>query len=169
MNKKIQHYLVWFFGLLFLQVVILNNLNASRYVFPYAYLLFLFILPKSIPKWLLLLIGFALGSVVDVYIHSYGTHAFACTVIAFIRPFLLATVAPKDFASDKSIISIYDIGFQKYLIYGGVLVVIHHLFVFLIDELRIDSVGTFIKQLIASSIVSIFLMVCLQYVFNKKK
>jgi rod shape-determining protein MreD len=169
MNKTIQHYVVWFFGLLMLQVLVLNSLNASKYLFPYAYVLFLFILPKSIPRWLLLLIGFGLGSIVDLYLHSYGSHAFSCTIVAFIRPFLLATVAPKDFASDKSIINVYDIGFQKYLIYAGVLLLVHHLFVFLIDELRVDAVFTFIKQLLLSTVASLFLILCLQYIFNKKK
>ncbi|MFT6716224.1 MAG: hypothetical protein ACJA0Q_000858 [Saprospiraceae bacterium] len=167
--KNIRYYTLWFIGLLFLQVVVLSNLNASKYVFPFAYVLVLFIFPKSIPRWLLLFIGFGLGSVVDAYLHSYGTHAFSCTIIAFIRPFLLATVAPKDFASDDGAITVYDLGFQKYLLYTGVLVVIHHLFVFLIDELRVDAIFTLIKQLLVSSVVTMFIILCLQYVFNKKK
>ena len=118
---------------------------------------------------MLLLAAFGLGSIVDGYLHSYGTHAFSCTIIAFIRPFLLATVAPKDFSAEEGIITVYDIGFQKYLLYVGVLVVIHHFFVFLIDELRVDSVFTLIKQLFVSSLVSMFIILCLQYIFNKKK
>ena len=156
-------------GLLFLQVVILSNMNASKYVFPFVYVLFLLILPKSTPRWLLLLIGFGMGSIVDAFLHSYGSHAFSCTIIAFIRPYLLATVAPQDFSSDEGIISVYDLGFQKYLLYAGVLVVIHHLFIFLIDELRVGSFFLLIKQLFVSSLVTVFLMLCLQYIFNKKK
>ncbi|MFT6747457.1 MAG: rod shape-determining protein MreD [Glaciecola sp.] len=169
MNKNIGKYLVWFIGLLFLQVVVLSNMNASKYVLPFVYVLFLLILPKSTPRWLLLLIGFGTGCIVDTFLHSYGTHAFSCTIIAFIRPSLLATVAPKDFSSDESIISVYDLGLKKYLLYTVVLVVIHHLFVFLIDELRVGSVFNLIKQLFISSLVSTFLILCLQYIFNKKK
>lgn len=169
MNKSIGKYIIWFVGLLFLQVVVLSNMNASRYVLPFVYMLFLLILPKSTPRWLLLLFGFGMGSIVDAFLHSYGTHAFSCTIIAFIRPFLLATVAPKDFSSDEGIISVYDLGFKKYLLYAGVLVIIHHLFVFLIDELRVGSIFTFVKQVFVSSLVSTFLILCLQYIFNKKK
>lgn len=169
MSKNVRQYLFWFVGLLFLQVVVLSNLNASKYVFPFVYVLFLFVLPKSIPRWMLLLVGFILGSVVDLYLHSYGTHAFSCTVVAFVRPFLLATVAPKDFSSDEGAITVYDIGFQKYLLYTGVLLLIHHVFVFLIDELRVGDVFTFIKQVFVSTLVSMFLILCMQYIFNKKK
>jgi len=169
MTKNIRYYFIWFIALLFLQVVVLSNLNASKYVFPFVYVLFLLMLPKVVPRWLLLVLGFALGSIVDAYLHSYGTHAFSCTIIAFVRPFVLATVAPKDFSSDEGVISVYDIGFKKYLLYAGVLVFIHHLFVFLIDELRVADIFTLIKQLLVSSTVTIFLIFCLQYIFNKKK
>ncbi len=169
MTRDLRNYVIWFLGLLFLQLVILNHLNAGKYFLPYAYVMFLFIFPKSTPRWILLLVGFGLGSAVDLYIHSYGSHSFACTIIAFIRPFLLATIAPKDFAGEEGLITVYDIGFQKYLLYSLVLVFIHHLFVFLIDELRIDSVLTLVGQILTSTLVSVFIIMCLQYVFNKRK
>lgn len=169
MNKQIRHFSLWLLGLLFLQLIILSNLNAGKYVFPFVYVLFLLVLPKSTPRWVLLIAGFVLGTIVDLYTNSYGTHAFSSTIIAFIRPFLLATVAPKDYSSDEGAVSIYDLGIKKYLLYAGVLVLIHQSFVLLIDELRIDSFFTFLKQLVVSSVVSIFLILCLQYIFNKKK
>lgn len=168
MTKPFVKYAGWFLGLLFLQVVILNNLQIGKYVFPFCYVLFMLFLPKNTPKWSLLLIGFSLGSVIDLFIHSYGTHAFACTLLAFIRPYVLDAISPKNNSTDSTQPSVQSIGFQNFLVYAGILVFVHHLLVFFIEELRVDSLLLLLSQVVLSSITSVFVIVCLQFIFNPK-
>lgn len=158
----------WFVGLIFLQVTVLNNLDAGKWFFAYAYVLFILMLPRNIPHWLLLLIAFALGSIVDLYTQTYGTHAFATTLVAFLRPNLLNSIAPSDSSTDSSFITVHLLGFQKFAVYASIMTLTHHLFVFFIDEFSFVSFFIVIGQVISSTVVSLFAIFCLQFIFNKK-
>lgn len=160
--------IVWFLGLLLFQVGVLANLNAGSLFLPFAYPLLLLQLPKNMPRWVLLLIGFFAGSIIDVFILSYGTHAFAFTLIAFIRPFVLDPIAPRDSASESMEPTIQNLGFQRFVTYGGILILIHHFFVFAIDEVDFSAPFHFIGRWLFSSALSLILMLTLQYIFNKK-
>lgn len=168
MVKNWKTYLAWLVGLIALQVIILNNLNAGRLLFPYAYLFFILLLPKNTPHWLLLVTGFFLGSIIDVYTLTYGTHAFATTLIAFIRPYLLNSIVPSDASSDQAVVNVNYLGMQKFITYAGLLLLIHHFTVFLIDEFKVDSIFQFLVQVLFSAAVSLFVIVCAQFIFSNK-
>ncbi len=161
--------MLWVFGLLFFQIAVLNNLNAGKLVFPFAYILFILIVPKNTPHWLLLILGFALGSAVDILSLTYGTHAFASTLVAFVRPYLLNTISPGDSEGDATFISVQQIGFQKFMTYASILVLLHHFFVSLIDEFRIDSVFYLLSQVLISTAVTLFILIVIQFIFLKNK
>ena len=86
-------YLAQFFLLLLFQVLILNNVALFWWsqpkgfpVFtPYIYPLFILLLPFEAPVWLLLIIGFVCGGIVDAFMNTPGMHAFAMVLIAYLR------------------------------------------------------------------------------------
>lgn len=168
MISLLKTYFLWALGLFFLQVAVLNNLNAGKWIFPYPYVLLILFIPRTIPHWLLLIIGFLVGSLIDVYTHAYGTHAFACTLIAFIRPNLLNSIAPADSFKDDGVITIHNIGVQKFGLYALILLFVHHLFVFFIDEFSTQGFFILVSQVLTSSILSLFIILCLLFIFNKK-
>lgn len=169
MTQTTRRYVLWAFGLLFFQIAVLNNLNAGNLIFPFAYILFILILPKNIPHWLLLLVGFTYGSAVDILSLTYGAHAFVTTLVSFVRPYLLNTISPGDSDGAGTIVSIQQIGFQKFMAYAGILVALHHLFISLIDELRVDSILHLLSQVVISSAVTIFIVTIIQFIFIKSK
>ena len=65
--------------LLLLQFLVLNNINFMGYVNPYIYILIILLLPYRITRWMLLIIGFALGFAVDYFSNTLGLpyHRFA--------------------------------------------------------------------------------------------
>lgn len=88
------------FVLLFLmQILIFKQLNIIHIgpVYPniFIYPLFLILLPLTISRELLLLLGFLLGLTIDWFYDSWGLHASACVFLAFIRPFVLRSLEPK--------------------------------------------------------------------------
>ena len=109
-----------------------------------------------------------MGTIIDVFIHSYGTHAFALTLIAYIRPFVLDPIAPRDSASESMEPTVHNLGFQPFVTYAGILLLIHHFFVFLIDELDFGAPLHFMGRWLFSSAISLILILALQYLFNKK-
>src|SRR5674536_70033 len=89
------------FGLIFIllvlfQVLLLNNIQFSGYVNPYVYIMFILLLPVEFPSWLLLLLSFATGLIIDFFSGSPGMHTSATVLAGFVRPYVLRIVAPRD-------------------------------------------------------------------------
>ena len=81
MINNIIRYSVILTILILLQVLLFNNIQFSGYVNPYVYVMFILILPVEIPSWLLLLLSFMTGIVIDLFSGTPGMHSSA-TVLA---------------------------------------------------------------------------------------
>src|SRR6476660_7695626 len=82
-----------------LQVYLLNKIPfLNRFIAPYLYYLFILWLPFSISRMGLLVVGFITGITLDFFMMTPGLHAAACVLIAYLRPFIINVLAPKDAA-----------------------------------------------------------------------
>ena len=88
--------LYWFFGLVLVQVLILNKIHILGFITPFLYIYFLLKLPTGISRYLLLLLGFILGIKIDVFSNTPGINAAACVFLAFVRPTFLRLFTPRD-------------------------------------------------------------------------
>jgi len=89
MNSIIR-YTVTFLLLIALQLLIFNNIEFSGYVNPYVYVMFILILPVAMPSWILLLLGFLTGFVIDLFSGTMGVDTFATVIAAYVRPWVLS-------------------------------------------------------------------------------
>lgn len=167
MIVSILHIILRFFVLVAIQVLILNNVQLGGVINPYLYVLFLLTLPVQTPRVLLLFIGFALGISIDLFQNSVGIHAFACVLIAFIRPSWLKLVAPRDgFEPDESP-EIKKFGFRWFLLYSSVLVFVHHLVIFNLEIFRLSDFWTTQLRVVYSSVFTIALIIISQYLLYR--
>ncbi|NJM14140.1 MAG: rod shape-determining protein MreD [Bacteroidales bacterium] len=116
-----------------LQVYVFNNIQFSGLINPYFYILFVLLLPFETPKWLLLISSFLLGLSIDFLSHTPGMHAFACVIMAYLRPFVLSVLAPREGYSQGSLPRIGFYGFSWFLKYTLILSLIHHLSLFFVE------------------------------------
>ena len=80
-----------------LQVYVLNKIpHLHRFITPYIYYLFILWLPFSVSRMWLLVIGFFTGLILDYFMMTPGLHAAACLLIAYVRPFVINVLTPKD-------------------------------------------------------------------------
>ena len=78
-----------FFGLLFLQVFILNNIYFLGHINPYLYIAFVFLYPLKESRIPFLFYTFLLGIGVDFFSDSGGIHTFSILIIAYARLFFV--------------------------------------------------------------------------------
>ena len=90
------HRIGWFVGLILLQVLILNNIHIAGYATPFLYVYFLLKFPSSTSRNTLLLWGFFLGLIVDIFSNTPGMNAAATTLMAFSMPYFLRLFMPRD-------------------------------------------------------------------------
>ena len=157
-----------FIILVLFQVLVLNNVQFSGYVNPFMYVLFILLLPFETPRWLLLISGFLLGLSVDIFSNTLGLHASASVFMAFLRPYVLQVISPRDGYESGTFPRVFYYGLTWFLNYAVILVVMHHLFLFYFEVFRFSEFFRTLLRVILSSSFSIVIIVLSQYIVYRK-
>jgi rod shape-determining protein MreD len=157
-----------FFFLVFLQVLVFDNMQFSGYVNPYIYILFILLLRFETQKWILLLLAFSLGITIDILSSTPGIHAIATLVMAFCRPYLLVYIAPRNGYEDFVPPRIENYGFGWFLRYTFLMVFIHHMILFYVEAFSFDNFFHTFLRVVLSAFFSITFIVLSQFFIFKK-
>jgi rod shape-determining protein MreD len=166
MINSIFRYTVLFVLLVLLQVLLLNNVEFSGYVNPYGYLLFIMVLPVGIPGWLLIVLSFLTGLIIDFFSGTPGMHAGATTAAGFVRPYILRIISPRDGYEPGAFPSMDIYGFRWFLFYSLLLVGIHHFILFYLEVFRFAGFfRTFLRALLSTAFSAAFILL-VEYFFT---
>ena len=151
---------------LFLQIFFMRNLVLFNYGFCFIYIAGVLLLPADIDRMYLLLIGFATGFIVDVFSNTFGMHASATVLIAYLRPFLIQYQTDSK-GSERPEVGIRSQGFGSFLGYIMPLVLIHHAMLFLME---MNNFGMIVHTLIriAASVLLTSIMIVILELFSKR-
>ena len=149
--------------LILLQVLLFNNIKFSGYVNPYVYVMFILLLPVEIPAWLLLLLSFATGLIIDIFSGSLGMHTSATLLAGFVRPYVLRVISPRDGYETGSNPSMLTYGFRWFLTYTLLIVLIHHMALFYLEVFRLSEFFRTLMRVIFSSLFSITFILLIEY------
>ena len=163
-------YLAAFVVYVLIQVLIINNINFGYYINPYIYVLFLLILPVEISGWLLLLLGFVTGITIDMFQNSPGIHSSASVFLAFVRPFVLSNISPRDGYETGSLPIPSHFGFMWFAKYAAICVLAHHLFLFIVEAFSFSYFWSVIIKTFLSSVFSLaFILIIRLFGATKKR
>ena len=149
--------------LLFLQVFVLDNLHWLGLVHPFVYLWAFMMLPIELPRWLQMVIGAAIGMIMDLFTHAPGIHMAGCVMVAYLRPLMVAGFV-QDIDRMKGAITINVIGMGNYLRLLAVLIVVHHTIVFMLEAFTFAHFGFTLLQIILSGLFSFAFILMFEYV-----
>lgn len=155
-----------FIVVVFLQVLLINNLHFLGIVSPFIYILFLLALPATISQLWLLIIGFCTGLVMDMFCNSPGIHAAACTAICMLRPYLLAWQV-KEQERLTGTISSESLTWGTYLRYLTVMTLVHHTLVFALTAFTFHAAWMTVLQIVLSSLLTMVLLIFWELVRKK--
>ncbi|HLP50286.1 MAG TPA: hypothetical protein VK154_05340 [Chitinophagales bacterium] len=154
--------------LLLAQILIFSNINFSSFVNPYVFPLFVLLLPFETPRWLLMLIGFSAGLLLDVFMGSIGMHAAACLLVAYLRPFLINIITPKGTEFEISP-NVYAQGVGWFIVYLGITMILYLSFYFLVEAATFLNFFLLLVKILVSTLVSIIFMLIFLFLFSSKK
>jgi len=157
-----------FIFLLLLQVLILNHIEISGFINGYLYVLFILLLPFETPKWLILVSGFIMGLSVDLFCQTLGIHALATVTMAFIRPYLLGILAPREGYEAGSQPNVNSFGLEWFLRYAIIMVLAHHFVLFYTETFQFHQFFTTFLRVILSSVFTIILILLSQLLILKR-
>ena len=162
--------MIRFAVLILLQVYVLNRIpHLHRFITPYLYFLFILWLPFSVSRQWLLLIGFITGLTLDYFTMTPGLHAAACLLIAYVRPFLITILTPKDSTEfNYREPSPRAMQWTPYLVYVFVLTLLHHGYMVFLEWMSVGSFLDFLIKVIASTGISLLMILAVELLFPRK-
>jgi hypothetical protein len=153
-----------FVVLVLVQALVLDHLDvANGYMVPYLYVLFLLMLPFELPAWALLLIGAGTGGMMDYFSSTPGMHMSACTLMMFVRVRALKLLAPREGYEYGMLPSVTRMGLTWFLTYAGLLILVHHLWLFFVEVYRFDGFFSTFFRAVASAAFTLALCLLAQF------
>jgi len=117
-----------------------------------------------------MLLAFVLGFALDCFSNSYGMHAAACVLIAYLRPFLINLLISQEGAeSNYNEPSMQSMGFTPYLTYLTILTFIHHTFLYFLQALQTGGYFYFFLKSLISTAISLLLILLIELLFPRKQ
>jgi rod shape-determining protein MreD len=160
-----------FIILILVQFYVLDKVHLHQMVTPYIYLLFIIWMPFNISRGWQMVIAFILGYTLDSFRQHPGFHAAACVMIAYFRPFLINILIPQEGADtnyeEPSARSMG--GLLPYMVYAGVLTLLHHSWLFFLEAMEVGNFWYFIVKTLLSTIITLCLIFVAELLFSRKQ
>lgn len=169
LNDLLKHTLRWIL-LVLLQITIFNNIQFLGILNPFVYLFVVLMFPLGMPRGVLMLLAFVTGLTIDIFSNTGGLHAAACTLVAFVRPYWVKITIPRSNYDELQNIRIKDIEFGQFLTYTSVLVLTHHLFLYITESLEWSETLLILGKTITNGLITTAIVIAFRYFdFNQSK
>lgn len=169
MNPSTITQFISFFIYWLLQVLLFRNVALFDTAFCFVYVGFLILLPLEISLTTLLLLGFGMGLAVDVFYDTAGVHAATMVIIAFIRPSIIQFIRPSGGYDGIENPTLSKLGFNWFVTYAGITLFLHHSILFLIQGSNFSLWLSNFFVILASTVLSLFVLIIGQFLFYRSK
>jgi hypothetical protein len=125
-------------------------------------------MPFETPGTVLLLTSFLLGISIDIFTHTLGIHAAACTFMAFLRPQVLKAFSPRDGYETGMLPRISFFGLTWFLKYSLILILAHHFVLFYLEMFTIsDFFYTFLRVILSTLFTALLIVISQYFIFRR--
>lgn len=170
MGKRFKN-ILRFILLILVQVFVLDRIHLHYMVTPYIYFLFILWMPFEGNRSVQMLIAFVLGFALDGFRHHPGFHAAACVLMAYLRPFLFnLLISQKGAENNYEEPSVKSMGgFIPYVVYAGMLTLVHHGWLFFLEAVQFGNFWYFIVKTVFSTAISLLLIIIVELLFSRRQ
>jgi rod shape-determining protein MreD len=154
-----------------LQVFVLFRVQPlHQFIVPYLYFLYILWLPFNTPRLTLTFTGFIFGLVLDYFTKSPGLHAAACSLIAYLRPFLISILISQEGADQNyRSPSVTSMGLAPYATYVVILTLVHHTYLVFLEWMQFGSFLYFMGKVLGTTGISLLLILVTEILFYRKQ
>ena len=139
--------------LLFLvQLPLVYRITLFDRAFAFFYVGFLLLLPRTLSRSYLMIIGFLSGLLVDVFTNTPGIHASASVAVMFVRNFWLSVVS--DDSQELTNLNMTSLKRSGFIYFTFPLAFLHHFLIFVIENGGFHLFGQLFSKIFFSSIFS---------------
>lgn len=161
--------ILFFAILLVLQTFVLSHFTVSQYLSLYIFIMVVIMASMQTQGWIMLILGFICGGVVDIIEGGGGLFAATTTWLAFVRPQILNWTAGREAMLSGGMPTSSKIGYKRFFTYVTMMVLL-----WTIPFFALEAAGSFswvytTIRMLASSVGIIILIFFLQLPLNRNK
>ncbi|HZJ79253.1 MAG TPA: rod shape-determining protein MreD [Dysgonamonadaceae bacterium] len=151
--------IVLFVVLIVLQVLVFNQISVFGFATPFLYIYFLLKLPIGRNEFYVIIIGFVMGMIIDVFLNTPGINAAAATLVAVLRRPLLQLFFTKE-ETEEYMPNIYTApaSFTKY---ATVAVILHQTALYTLESLSLFNLQIVLMRWASSIVLTLILLFAL--------
>jgi len=170
MSNLVKNIIRFLLFILFQVFVLFRIEPLHRFIVPYIYFLYILWLPFNTPRITLTFIGLIFGLTLDFFTKTPGLHAAPCTLIAYLRPFLISILIRQE-GSEQNYRSpsLTSMGWAPYATYVIILSLVHNGYLVFLEWLQFGSIIFFIGKVLASTTLSVVLIFLIELLFLRKE
>src|SRR5690554_1604559 len=164
--RYIQEFFLFIF-LILLQAILLNRINVFGFATPVLYIYFLLKLPFGRNPFYVIIVGFLMGLIIDIFLNTPGMNAAAITIVAaFRRPIMILFYDRVTY--DEFVPGVYTAAgaFVRFTIFT---VFLHLTLLFFIESFTLFNLMNTLLRIVSSSLISVVLILALDSLMYKKK
>jgi hypothetical protein len=114
------------------------------------------------------MVAFVTGLLLDLFYKTPGLHAASCTFIAYVRPYLINLLLPKEATEwGNQEPTSKNMGSVPYWTYMIIMTMLHHFWMIFWEWMQFGSFLFFLGKIIATSAISILLLLITDLFMNR--
>ena len=150
---------LWFVGLVLLQVLVLNKITMGGMATPLPYIYLLVTWNRDGVRWVLLLVGFILGLVIDTFTNLPGINAAACVLLAMMQPIYLNLFIPREQQDEHSLLpSVSTLRWEGFLKFALFCVLTHHFTTLVLEFFSVADIWGLLLRVLGCTLLTMFVI-----------
>ena len=156
------------FILLLTQALVFNHIHLLGYITPLVIGYMVVCMHRNTSRLAVLVWGFAIGLLFDMFSNTAGMGAASCTLIAMIQPVLLERLSPRDSAENLTP-SFASLGFWNYVFYVFLLMAVLHGCFYLLDAFTLTDWPLTLISISGGSVLTTLIIIFIELLIRTKK
>jgi rod shape-determining protein MreD len=174
MNQESIRHIIRAILLLLVQVLVLKRISlGSSWIWQHGdifiYPLIVLILPFRLSRHYVILAGFVVGLIIDMFYDTIGVHAFALTATAYARGLLLTYMEPRGGYQLTMSPTQFAMGLNWLLTYTALSMIIHTFLYFTAEIFTFVYIGQILLKTIITFFLSMVVVMGYHLLFNPRK
>ena len=147
--------------LLLLQVIVLNNIHLFGCATPLLFVYIILLAPNNAPRWAVMVVGFLLGLVSDIFATTPGVAAASMTLVAFLQPAYLKLFLSRE-SPENLQPTLHEFGLIKYLSFSFPLVLLFVFMFFTLEEFTFFHWQQWLLYILGSTMLTYVLILTIE-------
>jgi rod shape-determining protein MreD len=155
--RSLIQYILLALLLLLVQVLVLNNIHLGNIATPFLYIWLILKLPNEMSRPLVITTGFLVGLVVDLFANTPGMHAFATSLLAYMKEPMMVLYVPREDIK-TGVASVKLMGMGGYLRFLATAVLLFCTTIYVIEAFTFFNLGLMALKILTSAVLTFLLI-----------